>query len=136
MATVTETPAGENSSTSRRRGRKAKPNYIDSLEGDVKKLGSCPDVPDEYDPDVYSPLKETDFDDTLHYYQWKAAYHGYFADKAATKAEELEKMDPEVRNDFAAAMKSTDSVITELSRLAAAGHDISGILAKITSSVN
>ncbi len=134
MATV-ETPEVP-STTGRKRGRRAKDNYLESLGDDVKKLGSVPSVPDEYDPERFAPLKENDFDDSLHYYQWKAAYHQHFADKAGTKAEELAQMDPAVRNDFAAAMKSADQVIAELTRLAGADHDISGILAKITSGVS
>jgi len=136
MATATTATTA----TKSKRGRRARKSYLDHLTeqggGDeVKKMGSAPSVPDEFDPAVFSPLKEAEFEDVLHYHEWSEAYHTYFAEKSRARKEELSQMDPAIRNTFAAAAKSADTIISELRQLVAANHDVSGLLAKISTEV-
>ena len=133
MATAT-------TATKSKRGRRAKKSYLDHLTeqggGDeVKKMGSAPSVPDEFDPAVFAPLKEADFEDALHYEEWNESFHMFFALKSKARKEELAQMDPAIRNTFASAAKSAETIISELKQLVAADHDVSGLLAKISTEV-
>jgi len=123
-----------------KRGRKSKKSYLENLSettgAKVTKLGSVPAVPDEFDPAIYAPLKEVEFEDSLHFWEFQSAYHTYFLSKATTKADELRAMDPAVRNDFASVMKTTDMVINRLRELIAKGHNVEGVFAKIQAGVS
>ena len=123
--------------TKTKRGRKARKSYLDHLSettgSKVQSLGSVPSVPDEYNPAVFAPLKENEFEDALHYWDFQKAYHTHFVTAATAKGDELRTMDPSVRNDFANVMKSTDVVIAHIEALVAKGHNISGVFAKLQS---
>ena len=93
------------------------------------KLTSCPDVPGQFDPDRHNLLKEDNFDDNLDYFKFRQRVYLFLADTWGEKVSKLENIAPEERARYAAALDGLQGTASHLRKLAAAGIDVTEILA-------
>jgi len=122
-----ETTAVAEAPKKSRKGRSTKDSFME-VKG-IKSLTSAPSIPDEFDPERYNALKETDFDDVCVYKTHREEYFLYRARQEREERERLEQFSPEARAIATTVEKANKQLQAALRRASEMGVDFSSLLA-------